>query len=74
MIIYYKIDWNKKSAIKLVELINHGWTTIREKGKITRLRMPICKVSSTKPIQCKYIIIFKFFLFFKKIFSFIKSK
>lgn len=38
--------WNKKSAVKLVELVNHGWTTVREKGKITRLRMPICKVSS----------------------------
>ena len=38
--------WNKKSALKLVELINHGWTTVREKGKITRLRLPICKVSS----------------------------
>ncbi len=38
--------WNKKTSIKLVELINHGWTTVREKGKITRLRMPICKVSS----------------------------
>jgi hypothetical protein len=38
--------WNKKTAIKLVELINHGWTTVREKGKITRLRMPICKLSS----------------------------
>lgn len=38
--------WNKKSALKLVELINQGWTTIREKGKITRLRMPLCKVSS----------------------------
>jgi len=37
--------WNKKSALKLVELINHGWTTVRKKGKITRLRMPICKPS-----------------------------
>jgi hypothetical protein len=27
-------------------LVNHGWTTVREKGKINRLRMPICKVSS----------------------------
>jgi hypothetical protein len=40
--------WNKKTALKLVELVNHGWTTVREKGKINRLRMPICKLSSGK--------------------------
>lgn len=42
--------WNKKTALKLVELVNQGCTTVREKGKLTRLRMPICKVSS-KTIQ-----------------------
>ncbi|CAF0748523.1 unnamed protein product [Brachionus calyciflorus] len=41
--------WNVKTAIKLVELINLGWTTVREKGKITRLRMPICKLSGKQP-------------------------
>jgi hypothetical protein len=40
------LRWNKKTAIKLVELIDHGKVKIVEKGKITRLRMPICKVSS----------------------------
>ena len=44
------IGWNKKTAVKLVELVNQGCTTVREKGKLARLRMPICKVSS-KSIQ-----------------------
>jgi hypothetical protein len=63
--------WNKKSALKLVELVNHGWTTIREKGKITRLRMPICKVtgksiaSSNKIILIIIIIIIIYLFFFK---------
>jgi len=43
-------QWNKKAAIKLVELINQGWTTIREKGKLNRLRMPVCKISA-KPVE-----------------------
>jgi len=36
-----------------VELINQGWTTIREKGKVTRLKMPIYKNSAkaTAPQQ-----------------------
>lgn len=34
----------------MVELINQGWTTIREKGKVTRLKMPISK-DSTKTVQ-----------------------
>jgi hypothetical protein len=46
----FQPGWNKKTAMKLVELVNHGWTTVREKGKINRLRMPICKVSSSKAL------------------------
>jgi hypothetical protein len=45
--------WNKKTAAKLVELIKHGWTTVREKGKIARLRMPICKISSKTAASIK---------------------
>ena len=32
--------WNKKSASKVVELINHGWTTVRDKGKLSFLPPP----------------------------------
>jgi hypothetical protein len=46
MFIVLKLGWNKKTSIKVVELVQHGYTTVREKGKITRIKMPTCKVSS----------------------------